>query len=109
MNFSTGWIKLARVANNQAVAYEGLIRKYFPHASGFNRTNLRKNQERKDAISAEPKQDVCTTPPPLFYQQLKHSQRTKNNKIIIPTSLSLIFLKNKYSILTVTEFRRPVL
>ena len=77
MNFSTGWIKLARVANNQAVAYEGLIRKYFPYASGFNQTNLRKNQERKDAISAEPKQDVLPHPTTALLPTIKTLPKNK--------------------------------
>ena len=77
MNFSTGWIKLARVANNQAVAYEGLIRKYFPHASGLNRTNLRKNQERKDAISAQPKQDVLPHPTTPLLPTIKTLPKNK--------------------------------
>ena len=56
-NSSTGWIGLARVANNQAVANEGWIARYFPPVRGFSRTNLRKSQEQKDAISAGPTWD----------------------------------------------------
>ena len=43
-----------REANNQVVAHEDLMGSYFPRASGFSRTNLRKKQEQKDAILADP-------------------------------------------------------
>ena len=67
MNFSTGWMKLVRVANNQAVIHKGLIGGYFPCASRFSRNNLRKNQEQKDAILVGPTSDFLsssTTPHP---------------------------------------------
>ena len=62
MNFSTGWMKLVRVANNQAVVHKGLIGRYFPCALRFSRTNLRKNQEQKDAILVGPTLDFLSSP-----------------------------------------------
>ena len=58
MNVSTGWMKLVRVANNQAVVHKRFIARYFPCVSGFSLTNLRKKkQEKKDAISPGPSLD----------------------------------------------------
>ena len=47
-------MKLGAVVNDQAVSHEVLVGKYFPRASGFSQTNLRKKQKQKDAISAGP-------------------------------------------------------
>ena len=46
MIFSTAGMKLLHVANNQIVFQD------FPRTSRLSQTNLRKNQEQKDAISA---------------------------------------------------------
>ena len=64
MNWSTRWIELAHVANNQAVANEGWIARYFPRALRFSQINLRKNQEQRDAISADPKWNFLRQPSP---------------------------------------------
>ena len=48
MNVSTGWMKLVRVANNQAVAHKRFIARYFPCVSGFSLTNLRKKKTGKE-------------------------------------------------------------
>ena len=72
MNVSTGWMKLVRVANNQAVVHKRFIARYFPCVSGFSLTDLRKKkkQEKKDAISPGPSLDFLpssTAPhPPTF-------------------------------------------
>ena len=52
MSLSNGWVGLAPVVKNQAITKEGLIERYFPRVSGFSRTNLQKNQDQKDVISA---------------------------------------------------------
>ena len=54
MNFSTGWMKLVRVANNQAVVHKSFIGRYFPCVSGFSLTNLRKKKNRKRKMRFHP-------------------------------------------------------
>ena len=93
MNISTGWMKLVHVANNQAVAHEGLIGRYFPRALGFSQTNLqtppppptkkKKKQEQKGAISVGTILDFLPHPN-LHPPTTEAPQRTKNNKIMIP-------------------------
>ena len=59
----------------------------------------------------------CPTPPPLTHKQLKHSQKTKINQIMLSASPSSFFMlsshvngnANKHSIQTINEFGPPVL
>ena len=53
MNLSSRWIGLAPVVKNQAITKKCLIGKYFPRVSA--KEICKKNQDRKDAISAGPK------------------------------------------------------
>ena len=62
MYSSTCYIGLTHVVNNQVVANEGWIARYFPWAPRFSQTNWRKNQEQKVAISAGPKWDFFPQP-----------------------------------------------
>ena len=49
------------------------------------------NQEHKDKILADPKQDLCPNPSPPNPQHSKHS-KLQNNKVRPPVSLSIVFL-----------------
>ena len=92
MNFSTGQMELARVANNQAVAHGSLIGRYFRCASGFIPNQIFKNtRNREMRFHQTPYQTFCPITPPITHQQLKHPKRTKTNKIMIPASFSLVF------------------